>query len=124
MLAKEIAEILHAVPLTKWDESVWDKEYSHVFATDLMSDALALIQENEESTVLLTGLCNTQTLRTAEMLDVRFIVFVRGKFLLDDAIEMAKNMGLVCLATDYTMYDACGRLYEKGLTGIYGKHSA
>ena len=120
MRAKEIADALHAVPLTLWEEEHQNHEYKNVFATDLMIDALAMIQDEEESTVLLTGLCNTQTLRTAEMLDVRFIVFVRGKFLLDDAIEMAKNMGIVCLATDYTMYDACGRLYLKGLTGIYG----
>lgn len=119
MKAVEIAGILHAVPLTIWDEESQNHDYKHVFATDLMSDALALIQDHEDQTVLLTGLCNSQTLRTAEMLDVRFIVFVRGKFLLDDAIEMARSMRLVCLATDLTMYDACGRLYQKGLAGIY-----
>lgn len=120
MRAKEIADILSAAPLTEWSEDVMNREYSSVFATDLMSDALALIQNNEESTVLLTGLCNNQTLRTAEMLDVRFIVFVRGKFLQDADLEMAKSMGLNCIATDLTMYDACGKLYQKGLTGIYG----
>ena len=120
MQAKEIADILSAAPLTQWDEEIMNREYTSVFATDLMSDALALIQENEESTVLLTGLCNTQTLRTAEMLDVRFIVFVRGKYLQDADLAMAQAMQLTCIATDLTMYDACGRLYQKGLTGIYG----
>lgn len=120
MKAKEIADILNAAPLTEWTDEIMNKDYTNVFATDLMSDALALIQNDEESTVLLTGLCNNQTLRTAEMLDVRFIVFVRGKYLQDNDLEMAKNMGLNCIATDFTMYDACGRLYQKGLTGIYG----
>lgn len=120
MQAKEIADILQAAPLTEWNDEIMSREYSHVFATDLMSDALAMIQENEESTVLLTGLCNTQTLRTAEMLDVRFIVFVRGKYLQDMDLAMAQEMNLTCIATDLTMYDACGRLYGKGLDGIYG----
>ncbi len=120
MLAKEIADILCAAPLTEWDEKIMNQDYRNVFATDLMSDALAMIQDNEESTVLLTGLCNSQTLRTAEMLDVRFIVFVRGKYLQDIDLEMAKNMDITCLATDLTMYDACGRLYQKGVAGIYG----
>jgi hypothetical protein len=54
------------------------------------------------------------------MLDVSFIVFVRGKYLQDADIAMAEAMNLTCIATDLTMYDACGRLYQKGLTGIYG----
>lgn len=120
MRAKEIAEALSAAPLTEWNDETMNREYTNVFATDLMSDALALIQDDEESTVLLTGLCNNQTLRTAEMLDVSFIVFVRGKYLQDADIAMAEAMNLTCIATDLTMYDACGRLYQKGLTGIYG----
>jgi len=120
MQMREVAEILHAVPMTAYDETAMSHELYSVFATDLMSDALAMIQNYEENTLLLTGLCNTQTLRTAEMLDVRCIVFVRGKYLLDDAINMANDMNLICLATDLTMYEACGRLYMKGLSGIYG----
>ena len=120
MQMKEIADILQAAPLTCCDEEAMSFDLKNVFATDLMSDALALIQNDEEHTLLLTGLCNAQTLRTAEMLDMKCIVFVRGKFLMDDAMKMAEEMGLTCLATDLTMYDASGRLYMNGLRGMYG----
>ena len=124
MKAREIAESLHAVPITLWDEETSNIEYTAAFATDLMSDALALIQEKPETVVLITGLVNMQTLRTAEMLDMRFIVFVRGKYPSDETIAMAEDMGITVIATDLTMYDACGLLFQKGLGGIYGSHSA
>ncbi|MCR5229430.1 MAG: hypothetical protein K6D03_04825 [Solobacterium sp.] len=102
------------------DESLLDKEYETAFATDLMSDALALIQDSPETTVLITGLCNPQSLRTAEMLDVGMIVFVRGKKLSDDLIEIAKGMDTVVATSPFTMYETCGNLYMLGLGGIYG----
>lgn len=124
MLVSEIAELLHAAPLSCWDEEKISVDYDRAFATDLMSDALLMIQSDPEKTILLTGLANAQTLRTAEMLDLQFIVFVRSKYLDDETIEMANRMGICAISTDYTMYETCGILYAKGLEGIHGKRTA
>jgi predicted transcriptional regulator len=79
-----------------------------------MSDVLAY---TEEETVLLTGLCNNQVIRTAEMLDLKSIVFVRGKRPTEEIIEMAKEDDILILRTEHTMYSASGILYSKGLQG-------
>lgn len=82
--------------------------------SDLMSDVLAFVKEQ---TVLLTGLNNPQVIRTAEMLDVSAIVFVRGKNPTQDIIDMAIDRDIVLLSTDNTLFEACGKLYEGGLRG-------
>lgn len=81
---------------------------------DMMSDVLAFVKEQA---VLLTGLCNPQVVRTAVMMDMRCIVFVRGKMPTEDVIALADDAGLVVLATDERMYTACGKLYCNGLAG-------
>ena len=120
MLARDIAAALHAEPLHIWNEHLLNKDYKAAFATDLMSDALAMIQTSPEDTVLITGLCNSQVLRTAEMLDIELIIFVRGKMLGEEAMEIAREMGFNIYRTEYTMYTACGILYSLGLRGING----
>ena len=80
-----------------------------------MSDVLAFVQED---TLLLTGLVNSQSIRTAEMLDLPCVVFVRGKNPHRDAIERAKAIGMPALSTQYSMYEACGRLYAAGLAAV------
>ena len=124
MQIREIADLLEAAPMAAWDDEICSRDYQVAFATDLMSDALLMIQSDPEKTILITGLANAQTLRTAEMLDLQFIVFVRSKYLDDDTIEMAKKMGICAISTDYTMYEACGILYAKGLDSIHGKRTA
>ena len=79
-----------------------------------MSDVLAFVKEQA---VLLTGLVNLQVVRTAEMMDMKCIVFVRGKKPGNDVIELACESGIVMLSTDERMYVACGKLYENGLRG-------
>ena len=88
--------------------------FEHVFASDLMSDALAMINDGEE-TILITGLANMQSLRTAEMLDITTILFVRNKKPDEDMINLAKDLGINLYSTEYTMYETCGKLYENGL---------
>ena len=70
------------------------------------------------ATLLLTGLVNSQSIRTCEMLDVPCIVFVRGKDPQPDAIEKAIDIGLPALKTPYTMFEVCGRLYQAGLRPV------
>ena len=66
---------------------------------------------------LLTGLVNTQVVRTAEMMDMHCIVFVRSKQPTPEIIELAEESGIVLLASPKRMYEACGILYSNGLVG-------
>ena len=89
----------------------------HVYSAcgcDLMSDVLAYVKDQA---VLLTGLVNPQVVRTAEMMDMICIVFVRSKIPTDEMLELAKDAGIVVLSTDKRMYEACGLLYSNGLVG-------
>ena len=81
---------------------------------DMMSDVLAYVKEQS---VLLTGLVNPQVMRTAEMMDMRCIVFVRGKEPDEAMLHIAERHGLAVMATSLRMYTACGRLYAAGLRG-------
>ena len=82
--------------------------------SDMMSDVLAFVKDQA---VLLTGLVNMQVVRTAEMMDMRCIVFVRGKKPTPEIIELARESEIAVLATNERMYQACGLLYTNGLVG-------
>ena len=89
----------------------------HVYSacgSDMMSDVLAFVKDQA---VLLTGLINSQVIRTAEMMDMNCIVFVRSKLPTAEMIELAKESGIVLLASKKRMYEACGILYNNGLVG-------
>ncbi len=81
---------------------------------DLMSDVLAFIKPNA---LLLTGLASVQSVRTADVAEVKGIVYVRGKWPEPEAVELAKEKGIVLLATKLPMYESCGKLYASGLAG-------
>jgi predicted transcriptional regulator len=89
-----------------------DRLLNSACGADLMSDVLAFVKED---CLLLTGMVNAQVVRTAEMLDVPCIVFVRGKVPSEDMIELAEQTGVTLLTCEYTLYEACGRLYQNGL---------
>lgn len=112
MTIREIRDILGADVL--FGDALLDAEVSTAFGSDMMSDVLACASEQ---TVLLSGLINPQVIRTAEMMDMQCIVFVRGKRPDDAMIALAKEKGIILLATPLTMFLACGKLYEKGLRG-------
>jgi predicted transcriptional regulator len=82
--------------------------------SDLMSDVMAYVKEN---VLLLTGLVNPQVIRTAEMMDIRVVVFVRGKNPGESVINLAKEKGITIVTTKHPMFIACGKLYSSGLTG-------
>jgi len=83
-------------------------------AADLMSDVLAF---GAEGMVLMTGLTNPQVVRTAEMAGIEVVVFVRDKTPPPETIELARESGITLIRAGYTMYEACGRLYQAGLPG-------
>ena len=89
-----------------------DLEISSCGASDLMSDVLAYVKPGS---LLLTGLVNPQSIRTAEMADLAAIVFVRGKTPGPDAIELAEELGIPLIGSPHGMYEICGRLYQAGL---------
>lgn len=113
MTVKDVACVLDAQWLCCKEEE--DRTIRFAFASDMMSDVLAHVQED---TLLLTGLVNSQSVRTAEMLDLPCVVFVRGKNPHRDAIERAREMGMPALSTQYTMFESCGRLYAAGLSPV------
>jgi predicted transcriptional regulator len=113
MTVKEIAQILDAQWLCGQEEE--ERVVHYAFASDMMSDVLAYVQED---TVLLTGLVNSQSVRTAEMLDLPCVVFVRGKNPHQDAILRARELGMVALSTQYTMFESCGKLYTAGMKAV------
>ena len=110
MKISEIQTLLDAEVLC--GEEMLDKEVYAACGSDMMSDVLAYVKDQA---VLLTGLVNTQVVRTAEMMDMVCIVFVRSKSPTEEMISLAKESGMVLLKTRKRMYEACGRLYAGGL---------
>lgn len=91
-----------------------EEDFETACASDMMSDVLAFCQPG---TLLLTGLLNPQVLRTADMMDIRCIVFVRGKQPNADMISLAEEYEIAMLSTKHTLFTAAGKLYECGLRG-------
>ncbi len=110
MTVGKIVEILDARVIT--GEADLGLEVGSACGADLMSDVMAFVKER---VVLLTGLVNPQAIRTADLMDIRVVVFVRGKIPSEDMVEMARENGMILLSTRYSMFLACGRLYEAGL---------
>lgn len=116
MNLREIQQLLAAEIL--WGEEILDGvEPRYACGSDLMSDVLAFTKER---TLLLTGLTNAQVIRTAEMIDLSGIIFVRGKRPPQEVIEMAKERNLPLLMTKLPLYETCGILYSAGLEGCSG----
>ncbi len=115
MLLSDIKKLLNAEVLSGEDEKVLSEKDIHTACgCDLMSDVLAFVKDQS---LLLTGLINSQVIRTAEMMDIVAICFVRGKTPTEDVIELAKEKGITILSTEYPLYLSCGKLYSEGLRG-------
>ncbi len=114
MKLTEISELLNAKVLCGADRL--DEENDIVFASDLMSEVLTIGDHNP---ILLTGLCNMQTIRTCEMGNLDVIVLVRKKKATEEMIEEAEDEGMVLMECDYSMFKACGILFAAGLNPIY-----
>jgi hypothetical protein len=115
MLVKDIIELVEAKEIYIADPDVYSRDYEKGFASDLMSDALAMLKNETEDILFITGLSNVQSLRTAEVLDLDTILFVRGKPLDQSIIDMAKKLEMNLFQTDQKMFQVCGKLYESGM---------
>jgi len=87
-------------------------EISGAMGADLMSDVLTSIKPES---VLLTGLCNPQVVRTASIADIKAIVFIRGKNPAIETITLANDEHIPLVTTALGLFEACGILYEAGL---------
>lgn len=112
MTARDVQKILGARVLT--GEEFLDREVRSACGSDMMSDVLAF---SKDHSVLLTGLCNPQVIRTAEMLDIVCLIFVRGKKPDQTILDMAKERDLIVMETGHRMFSSCGMLYQAGLGG-------
>ncbi len=101
MTLAEVKKILNAEVIAGGDKM--SMEIKAGFAADLMSDVLAFAKEGS---ILLTGLTNPLVVRTADTLDLRAIIFVRGKRPSPDAIKLAKERNIPLLATRYIMFES------------------
>ncbi len=115
MKVSTIINLLGAQCFTPVSEEQLNHNVESAFASDLMSDVLAYV---EEDTLLVTGLSQIQSLRTAEMLDIKYILYVRGKKPNQEMIKLAQMNQMTLLGTSLTMYEASGILYQKGLVGL------
>ena len=115
MTLGEIKELLQAEVICG-DENL-DIEVTFAGGSDLMSDVLAF---GKPGILLLTGLSNAQSVRTANIIDAKAIVYVRGKKPDKMGIDLARENGIPLLSTKYMMYTACGVLFSQGLPGVSG----
>ena len=113
MTIHDMVRVLNAKVLRGADKL--ETPVSTACCSDLMSDVLAFV---DEKTVLITGLTNAHVIRTSEMLDLKCLVFVRGKIPTEDILDSADEQGLVVMTTKLTAFSACGLLYDLGLRGV------
>lgn len=112
MTIKDIKNILECEIFC--GEEYLDREVHTACGSDMMSDVLAYVKDQS---VLLTGLVNSQVVRTADMMDMVCIVFVRGKKPDEDMITLANERQIALMGTSQRMFTACGLLWENGLRG-------
>lgn len=110
MKLREVLQLIDGKVLTR--NTNLDLEVEMGCGADLMSDVLAF---THAGTLLMSGLTNPQVVRTAEMAGIQAIVFVRGKIPPPETIALAEEKGIALLASKYTMFETCGRLYRAGL---------
>jgi len=114
MKLREIATVLNAT-ISCGTERL-DEEIEMGYSSDLMSDVLTLDTDN---LVLITGLVNLQAIRTAEMADIRAIVFVRNKKVNQSMIKLAHETGMCILESPYSLFKSSGLLFQAGLKPVY-----
>ncbi len=108
-----VRDLLNAKVLTdEGEERLSEIDIQTACGSDLMSDVLAFVKDQG---LLITGLINPQVVRTAEMMDIYAICFVRGKIPDDSIVALARGLGMPLLQTDLSLFVSCGMLYKGGL---------
>lgn len=113
MKLRDVATLLEAEVIC--GEELLDEDFDCAGASDLMSDVLAF---GRPGILLLTGLANAQSVRTAQIIEAKAIVYVRGRRPSREGLELAQKSKMPVLSTKFLMYKACGLLYGRGICGI------
>ncbi|MFZ7103615.1 MAG: DRTGG domain-containing protein [Peptococcaceae bacterium] len=106
----KIKELLKCTVLN--DNSDLAMEVKKICASELMSNVLTCTGAN---TLLITGLNNMQVVRTAEMSDIPAVIFIQDRTPSSEVIKLAREKGIVIMVTEYSLFTACGILYEAGM---------
>lgn len=114
MTVKEVKDILDANILCGEDQQNYRIEVA--FASDLMSDVLTL---KNDHVLLITGLANLQTIRTAEMSDISCVIFARNKKVTQEMLDLARENSLIVLQCRYSVFKTCGLLFQAGIRPIF-----
>ena len=112
MKLSEIRDLLKCKELTS--EISLELEIKEVVASDGMSEILAFTRSGE---LMITGLTNIQSIRTANIAGVCAVIYCRGKIPAPNVIEFAQKLDIPVLATSIGMFEVCGILYSRGLKG-------
>jgi len=124
IIGAQLAEKLKAEMLVE-APGIKTVSFDSIVACDMMSDLLSMMNHgggDSGVSALLTGLTNKQVVRTAEMVDIKLIVFANGKRPLAETIELAERCGISLASTEYTMFRSCGILFECGMKDVGGSN--
>jgi hypothetical protein len=91
-----------------------DTDVDTAVASDAMSVVLAC---PHPGAVMITGLANIQSVRTAQVSYLAAVIYVRGSRPNGDAIKLAADRKMVLLASPLGMFEACGVLFDHGIKG-------
>lgn len=116
MKLREVVEIIDGEVII--GEENLDLEVKTAFAADMMSDVLAFAKAGS---ILITGLTNTQVIRTANVLDIAAIIIVRGKRPPSETTNLARELNISIIATKFILFETAGRLYSRGIVGCLQK---
>lgn len=114
MKLSKVVELLDAIVVC--GEAHMERDVRFGFASDLMSDVLTL---NTDNMLLVTGMSNVQTIRTAEMADVEQILVVRNKSITPEMRTVAEDNDIVIMSCSRSMFRAIATLSKEGLLPIY-----
>ena len=114
MVIKDIVTLVNGKVLC--GESHLNDSIEYAFSSDLMSDVLTL---RITDFLLITGLANIQSVRTAEMSDLKYILLARNKKVTDEMIELASASDILLISTPFSMFKTSGILYVAGLKPVY-----
>jgi predicted transcriptional regulator len=114
MKVSEIVKLLDGNMLCGQHRSEYTIEVA--FASDLMSDVLTL---KNDHVLLITGLNNMQTIRTAEMSDINCIILARNKKASEDMIALARENELILIECRYSVFKTSGLLFQAGVKPIF-----
>jgi predicted transcriptional regulator len=113
MKLSDIKTLLHCEVLA--GEEDLSVDIREVVASDGMSEILAFAKSHE---LMITGLINIQSIRTADIAGVSAVIYCRGKRPDKKVIDFARQKRIPVLVTPMVMFDICGILFNQGLKGV------